>query len=409
MRGEPQNLDMSEEVLRAAFDNCDNIAHLALTGGEPFLAPEVIEKMVDIIINKNIKVWKCATVDNGTILDDRGIRSVQALNRLGDYIYNNVWTDSDKAESERNPISISISNSKYHINDVQEALDFYKTYASEHTEVEDQGEWETELKDKQGNPIKNKDIKGEGRWLKKEGRAKENNLKNAKYITDTYKIECYIGEDGKSCVTTGIQICANGNVVPIEPLSFETMDSKNMGNILDEPLSCLIFKWNYSEPLSRLEVMEYCKNMEAIENPRIPEEIKKEKKGQNSYLDAKKLCLVEGHKDYPYLTRDELNIAAVTYLALMILDTLGEDGLKDAGLTDEELIQIIIEHEATGEYTHKFTRSDLELICEGMVDLNNERLFKERGLLGGLKHQLSILCKNAAYVKAKPNVSVYEK
>ena len=165
MRGEPQNIDMSDEILKEVFRQVTEMYHLSLTGGEPFLAPQVIESMVDIIIDRKIRIHRCTTVDNS------------------------VWTDENRNDpEERLPISISISNSTYHKNDVQKAIDFYKLYANEYVNIDDQGEWETGLKDKQGNPLKNKDIKSDSVWLKKEGRAKENNL-NAKYTTDTYRVE----------------------------------------------------------------------------------------------------------------------------------------------------------------------------------------------------------------------------
>lgn len=90
-------------------------------------------------------------------MNDLGIRCIKALNRLVDYIYNYVWNDETRNDpKESPPVSISISNSIFHKNDVQKTIDFYKVYANQHVRVDDQGEWETGLKDKHGNVLRNK-------------------------------------------------------------------------------------------------------------------------------------------------------------------------------------------------------------------------------------------------------------
>lgn len=409
MRGEPQNVNMSDEILERVFNQVDQVYHLSLTGGEPFLVPDVLEKMVDIIIENKIHLCRCTTVDNGTILNELGIRSIKALNRLGKYIYENVWSEKIRNDpNEKLPISISISNSIYHKNDIQKAIEFYKSYANEYVEVNDQGEWETGLKDKQGNVIKNKDIKGTGKWLKKEGRAKENNLPTAKYITDTYQVEFWISEDeDKASVITGIQICANGNVVLTEPLSFETMDKKNLGNIMKEPLSAMIYKWNWNEPLTQREVKEYCDNLTLLDNPKLSDEKRAELKWKNAYIDTKKLLYTEAHKDYPYMSKEDINIAIVSKLALMTVEQ-AEDFISEE-LTEEDIIEIILRHELTGEYKQRFTKEDLELNIQYIINKHNQEVIKQRGFFGYMKYIAELLLTRNKDYYSKLEVSAYEK
>ena len=322
MRGDAQNLDMSGEIMEKLFSQVDSVFQISLTGGEPFIAPDVIEKMVAIIIARKVKVWRCTTVENGTILDERGIRCIKALNRLGEYIKNEVWvmTDEEQLKDVKKPIGVSISNSNFHANDVEKAIEFYKQYASDYVEVDDQGEWESDVKDKDGNILKIKNTKNSKRWIKKEGRA-TTNIQGANSITDTYCVE-FFHKDDKAGVETGIQICANGNVVIMEPMSFDSMDNKNMGNILSEPLSCMIHKWNWNEPLSKAEVSLFCKNLDIINNPKIPDDKKTDQVWQNQYLNLKKTLYVEGHRDYPCLNKQDLQIAVTCVLAIFMLDTI---------------------------------------------------------------------------------------
>ena len=131
MRGEPQNIDMSDKVLDKIIEQFSMLNHLSLTGGEPFLVPDVIEKLVDKIISNKKKVWRLTTVDNGTILDERGIRCIEALNRLALYIYNDIWSDEARNDYKEGatskPVHVSISNSKYHVNDIQKAIELLLT------------------------------------------------------------------------------------------------------------------------------------------------------------------------------------------------------------------------------------------------------------------------------------------
>ena len=200
-------------VLR--YINVFHIYHLAFTGGEPFLVPSVIEKIADTIIKNKIMVYHISTTENGTILNNDGIRCIKALNRLGEYIYNDVYPKLVETDEEKDiPILVSISNSQYHANDVQKAIEFYSSYANEYISVEDQGEHVTPFKDENGNIIKHKDLPDEV-WLVKDGRAKDNNLPAVKYMSNRHRI--VMGED---VVTSTIDICANGNVCRFGEMSF---------------------------------------------------------------------------------------------------------------------------------------------------------------------------------------------
>lgn len=388
MRGEAQNIDMPDKILETVFNQVEQIYHLSLTGGEPFLAPQTIEKMVDTIIENNIYLWRCTTVENGTILDNRGIRCINALNRLGEYIYNSVWNEKTKKNlDEKPPVTVSVSNSKYHNNNTRKALSFYKLYANQYLAIDDQGEWETGLKDKQGNPLKNKDIKGNGKiWLKKQGRAE--NFLNAKYTSHLYRVDFWLNKDeNKACVNTSVEICSNGNVIPAEPLSFKTMDSKNMGNVLNEPISCMIYRWNWNQPLDKTEVMQYCNNMELLENPKLPDKKRGELTLLNSYIDSKKTLLVAGHKDYPYLSRNDLYTAAIATLILMWCKMLKN---TEPDITEEDIIELLITREFTGNYTKKFTIQDLKKIVDNIVAKHNRLVIKNQGVFEYLKYRIEL-------------------
>ena len=390
MRGEPQNVDMSDEVLEKTFSNINAVISLSLTGGEPFLAPHVIEKMVDIIIEKNIPVLHCGTVDNGTILNESGIRSVKALNRLGDYIYNSVFNDESRKEGK--PVTISISNSEFHVNDIQKAIDFYDQYTNEYVSVCDQGDWDTGLKDKQGNPIKTKTtMKNAGRWLKRSGRAKDNNITAAKPITTTYKVEFGKDEDsGNYYIDTPIHVCANGNVCPMEPISFEVMDRVNMGNITKEPLLDMILKWSGKEPLSKSEVLTYCDNMKKLENTKIPEEKREEYLYQNTYYNIKKILYREFNKIFRYLTNDDIWVLVKCSLAMFVTndeETIYLRQGKEYTKEDEKKrIKSVISLEFGGNPEKDLDRNDLKKIFKYLVTKSTMEVLQKEGFFSCINY-----------------------
>lgn len=79
MRGERQNLDMSDEIITNCLKDVIHIHELDLGGGEPLLVPQVIEKIIDIIRNNNITVDKISFTTNGTVLTPKVIEVLRSL------------------------------------------------------------------------------------------------------------------------------------------------------------------------------------------------------------------------------------------------------------------------------------------------------------------------------------------
>ena len=50
MRGDAQNVTITPEIIDKMLDNINSIEHLTLTGGEPFLHPEMIEYLFDFLL-----------------------------------------------------------------------------------------------------------------------------------------------------------------------------------------------------------------------------------------------------------------------------------------------------------------------------------------------------------------------
>ena len=56
MRGDAQDLTISKEVIDKCLDNVAWVYSVILTGGEPFLEPDIIDYLFDGIIRRKIKI-----------------------------------------------------------------------------------------------------------------------------------------------------------------------------------------------------------------------------------------------------------------------------------------------------------------------------------------------------------------
>ena len=127
MRGEAQDLTISKQVIDECLDNIAGIYNFILTGGEPFLEPDMIEYLFDEIIRREIAVYGFSCMTNGSI---RNEQIIKAWNRLADYIAAR-YKPTEDAEADRKYLraigQIIVSYDRYHQLDC-DPLDTVKWY-----------------------------------------------------------------------------------------------------------------------------------------------------------------------------------------------------------------------------------------------------------------------------------------
>lgn len=96
MRGNRQNIDMSEEILDNALKDATHIHELDLGGGEPLLVPQVIESIINKIRTYGIKVDKISFTTNGTVLTTRVVELLRDLREIA-------------------PLNVRLSHDKFHL------------------------------------------------------------------------------------------------------------------------------------------------------------------------------------------------------------------------------------------------------------------------------------------------------
>lgn len=320
-RGDPQSVDISEEIIDRSLDQISSCLSFDVTGGEPFLVPDKLEYLVDGIIKRKMRFTSFSLVVNGTILDERAQRSVAAINRLATYLYEGIYPqawasvgkefDFEKEVPEEDiRISISVSVDEFHHNNPDEAVAYYKKLTNKYVEVKRQDEWKKT--DNDGNirtqvDIRVDKVKEHGTWCDCEGRAQGNHMGYSINTCDFCNLACHKAEfDEKSRLKCNVQICANGNVTFGEQLSFDSEDKFTMGNILEEPLSCIIWKNTFNQPLQCVEVNQLLNIKTKLEHGEVPENEIKPNEAIIEMLKMKRDLMRVAHEKFPQLTYGEL-------------------------------------------------------------------------------------------------------
>ena len=208
MRGDAQNISMSTEMIERILSNVALVKRVSLTGGEPFLEPDLIEHMVDYIINNNLNIMSITSVTNGAAPEDNMIRCIQAFNRFGEWAagkYNVVNT------------GLVISNDIYHGTDAEQLLDKYKPYANKYIGISCQ--------------------QGEDKIYGYTGRAENLDiLCRCTWNDCTHSIE----RDKNNMVLCPIQVSAKGALLLGGNISYDREDEISVGNVMTDCLDDML-------------------------------------------------------------------------------------------------------------------------------------------------------------------------
>lgn len=81
-RGDSQNSNISEETLKNIFNNVKKIDRLVITGGEPLIAVNELEKMIYYITKYNVQIEQINLVTNGTVFGSRILKILKDLSTI---------------------------------------------------------------------------------------------------------------------------------------------------------------------------------------------------------------------------------------------------------------------------------------------------------------------------------------
>lgn len=113
LRGQKNCATMSDEVIENTLNQIESIDVLNIAGGEPTLAIDRIEKIIDYIIRRRIKLDNFSIVINGTIYSQELLELLDEISKyIGDIEFHTLFT---------------VSLDKYHLDEIKR-LGLYKEF-----------------------------------------------------------------------------------------------------------------------------------------------------------------------------------------------------------------------------------------------------------------------------------------
>lgn len=224
MRGNAQNINMTEEMIDKIFNDYFLIKHLDITGGEPLLNIPLIKKVFETLEGKNISVYGLSITTNGTI------RSEEFANIL-------------KQHSKRfKEISFTYSSDVFHKSqienwedEIKSTIEFYRERGIELIDLKNPASYDS---------------------LSYTGRAKDlkGKVKRFKWDKKNHMIEFLDKENFYELPYTSLYYSANGNIYLASVHSYDDVDQENLGNVMDDKFIIdKIFYWNIKYPITQKE------------------------------------------------------------------------------------------------------------------------------------------------------------
>lgn len=370
-KGEPQNFDISKEIIDKTLEEIEDyyINCIRITGGEPFLKPEIIEYLINKIIEKKIKVKMLHLISNATIKNEEIKNSIMKFISYGNTIqderkdiekyFSDRISDSfyEKAKNRDTMVALVLSTYE-HENEriIDDVYNFYDMIKSDNFVLVSQSE------------INKPTIAIEGKVEKSYKCFSKEDMKIVRVIHNKF---CIIDDtDDSPCIKKCVSVGANGKVYVGGMLSYKHIDKDYMFDIMDckKDFWEKIDKWCWDNPIyiganSLVEIYNslHWQKDNGYEYDPVIEVVDKIK----LQIDIYEGLLKHFHKELPHLSHYELNLFVV---AVFLIQAYSE------GQTLEQL-KPFIEY-TTGlskDVINKMTEEGCKNIYNNLANDNNKR------------------------------------
>lgn len=222
LRGTAENMDMPEIIVDRVLESVCEIQSLVFSGGEPFMNCHIMRYMLQKVKEMDIPVYSIYVVTNGKEVKNEYLELMDdwVLYVLSCCYATDEWLDEtahmpESGEELRESINysgVSVSRDRYHESIPTENYLKWRLRSYYSTSKESG--------DKQYSLIN-------------EGRAKDNGIGEREITADKFFIDdCTDG----SIMADELYISSDGNVVPDCNMSYQSIEEKSFGNILERSL-----------------------------------------------------------------------------------------------------------------------------------------------------------------------------
>lgn len=365
-KGDPQNMDITKEIIDKTLDEVQNlyIEDIRLSGGEPFLNPDMIVYLLSEIERRQIVVRSLFAFTNGTIQDPR-IRD--AFERCAKYIakvdnfpaVQGILSGRDIPErhvykgvaGKMVGIIVSADNNRFHKNShvIDDTINYYRQIENSNFYINRQD------KELDENRLSSIILEGKAEANYKDLLLKKEYIQRVRRINNKFNIMQPEG-DSVWWINKSISISSNGNVYPGCMMPYTKIDTDPMFNIMDCRNNFFekVEEWCWRYPIwpkqhrqrETYEAYLWCKErgIEFLQDIR-PEDEATEALFAELTNEFEKTA-IRNHRLFPYLTYSEIgalsfcSLATCLHLMKMPVEVFKNYLIAYADL-DTEVIEIL--------------------------------------------------------------------
>lgn len=352
-KGDSQNKDITKEIVDKAIKELKDvyIAQIRFFGGEPFLNPEMIEYIIDKLIQEHILFTSINVFTNGTIRSERIVNAFNKALRYFDEIAEEVeatqnalkpyiqfgsdaLTESAQEMVSGKAIQMLISgsdNANSNLDNVQKTVDYYNSKIT-------------------GSFVAlNPYDKVTYNVIAVEGNAEKNvtqivdapvSFQYYRKIINRYCImQNWEDEPNKRYIDKTLSISVDGNVYVGCLMPYERIEHECIFNINDcnndffDRVDEWCYKHNISSKANRIREVYLLLSLFKEKNIPMKNVLETDYTSMsklNEIITAQETIGAKLHKDYPFLLHTELEIMAIAYTCLIMIEKgmLDMDSIK---------------------------------------------------------------------------------
>ncbi len=341
-KGKSQNMDISKNIIDKTLDEMSGvyIESLRISGGEPFLAPELIEYLIEQIISKHIFINHVCIFTNGY---HRNLELIPSFINLLEYlrsIERDIRLISRWADSTTQKIYEGTNHSKFDIIISDNGRDVDKH------EIDKTLEFFKQINDEDISVVKQSDTFKSFGQITLEGNAKSNyreligdsvSLMDIRILDNNY---CFIARSANlssepflkdmTFVNKTLSISANGNVFPGCLMSYDRVDKESMFNVLDCHNDFLdrVISFCWEHPLnskavnirSKFAAIEFCRahNIDVKYMSKTDYDLTK---AMNDIVKGNEIIARDMHSMLPTLDFNEIEAISIATTVLEMFET----------------------------------------------------------------------------------------
>ena len=249
LRGEAQSITMSKQVIDSVFEKIIDVNNIEITGGEPLLAIDTLEYIINKLIHSKWNTKTFSLITNGTIANQRVVELLSTLcTKRNMCIFFGVSADIFHWESRKNVATLQADTIEYYQQQFKQ-LGLYDD-SFDNTKgihvikkidiINKSISYVGLAKDLIDNAFKN------GKMEFESGIVKYKGFLPIVETTSDDSLQAYAHRIStkNNVIGCSLNVTVNGDITNFQDYDYKTIDKYNFGNILNDSIESIIDNQN---------------------------------------------------------------------------------------------------------------------------------------------------------------------